>query len=240
MKIEIYLVPAQPAPIKPAPAQPTPAPASESTAKSNPGTCSAPLPYVLYHYTTQEKLAQILSSDVIKPSTTRLEPNEKPVVWFSTSSQWEPTATKCLLTGKLGQVITAVAQGGLARIAVRPGVARHGLRELPLLALTPTETCMGLVLAGLKMGADPAHWRFSLEPVYRKDWQAIELFDFEHSIWLDAGLLPETGSRSSSGSSSSSGSLLTPAQQSELAYMARRASGAADSESTQPGHHFRN
>ena len=238
MKIQIYLVPAQPAPIQPAPVQPPPAPASESTAKSNPGTCSAPLPYVLYHYTTQEKLAQILSTDVIKPSTTRLEPNEKPVVWFSTSSQWEPTATKCLLTGKLGQVITAAAQGGLARIAVRPGVARHGLRELPLLALTPTETCMGLVLAGLKMGADPAHWRFSLEPVYRKDWQAIELFDFEHSIWLDAGLLTETGSRSSSGSSS--GSLLTPAQQSELAYMAPRASGAADSESTQPGHHFRN
>ena len=100
MKIQIYLVPVQPAPIKPAPVQPTPAPASKSTAKSNPGTCSAPLPYVLYHYTTQEKLAQILSTDVIKPSTTMLAPEPRHV----------SKAPKSLLRGQVGQTASSVVR----------------------------------------------------------------------------------------------------------------------------------
>jgi hypothetical protein len=51
-------------------------------------------PENIYHYTTGLKLKQIINSGAIKPTTAKIEPHEKPVAWFSTSGQWEPTASK--------------------------------------------------------------------------------------------------------------------------------------------------
>jgi hypothetical protein len=77
-------------------------------------------PDTLFHYTTGLKLKQIINSGQIRPSTAHVPPHEKPVAWFSTQDQWEPTATKVPTPGTLGQLITAKAQSGLVRITV-PG-----------------------------------------------------------------------------------------------------------------------
>jgi hypothetical protein len=42
-------------------------------------------PDVLYHYTTGLKLRSIINSGCIRPTTAKIEPHEKPVVWLSTS-----------------------------------------------------------------------------------------------------------------------------------------------------------
>ena len=65
-------------------------------------SASAP-PNQLFHYTTVLKLKQIINTGLIKPSTSGIEPTEKPVVWCSTLLTWEPTATKCPVPGKPGQ-----------------------------------------------------------------------------------------------------------------------------------------
>jgi hypothetical protein len=148
----------------------------------------------LWHYTTRQKLEQILASGGIQPSTAKLEPGEKPVVWFSSRPTWEPTATKCPLTGKLGQIVTAAAQGGLARIAVPAHTAPYAFPQLPLMAGTSPQACIGLLLAGLELGADPDHWHFSMQPVPRQLWKAIEVHDFEADRWHDAGLAPAAAS----------------------------------------------
>lgn len=83
-----------------------------------------------YHFTTGSKLRSIISSGHILPSTAHIEPNEKAVAWFSTCPAWEPTATKCLILGKLGQLITAKAQNGLVRITVSASVARRRQRRV--------------------------------------------------------------------------------------------------------------
>ena len=137
----------------------------------------------LWHYTTVEKLRSIINSGHIKPSTAKLEPDEKPVVWFSSRPTWEPTATKCPLTGKLGQIVTASAQGGLARISVPPSTAPFIFPQLPLLAGTSPATCIGLLLAGLELGANPDHWRFAIEPVPVALFREVELFDFDQDRW---------------------------------------------------------
>jgi len=165
MKVEIVLVP-----VGPIPQQATPPPLSQSCER-------------LWHYTTRQKLEQILATGVIQPSTALIEPTEKPVVWFSSRPTWEPTATKCPLTGKLGQYVTASAQGGLARIAVASSTAPYRFAQLPLVAGTSPRMCIGLVLAGLDAGADPDQWFFSPEPVPRDLWQAIEVYDFEADRW---------------------------------------------------------
>jgi hypothetical protein len=140
-------------------------------------------PEVLYHYTTVKKLRLIINSGHIRPSTARIEPHEKPVVWFSSRPTWEPTATKCPFAGKLGQLVTASVQGGLARVSVPPETAPYIFPQLPLIAGTKPSVCIGLLLAGLDLEADPDQWRFSLEPVPVALFREVELFDFDQDRW---------------------------------------------------------
>jgi hypothetical protein len=145
-------------------------------------------PDTVHHYTTGSKLNQIINSGHILPTTAQIEPNEKPVAWFSTSPDWEPTATKCPVPGKLGQMITAKAQNGLVRITVPACVAPHTFQDLPTIAGTSPAGFMGLLLAGLELGADPGAWRFTPTPVPAALFREIEFFDFATDRWLAVDL----------------------------------------------------
>jgi hypothetical protein len=145
-------------------------------------------PDTIYHYTTGSKLKQIINTGAILPSTAHIELQEKPVAWFSTSLVWEPTATKSPVPGKLGQLITAKAQNGLVRITVPASVAPHTFQDLPTIAGTSPEGCMGLLLAGLELGADPNTWRFTPTPVPTALFHEVEFFDFATDRWLAVDL----------------------------------------------------
>ncbi len=141
-------------------------------------------PEHIYHYTTGLKLKQIINSGCIKPTTAKIEPHEKPVAWFSTSPEWEPTATKVPIPGKAGQIITAKAQNGLVRITVPGGCSPYVVQQLPLIAGTSIETCVGLLLAGLDLGSDPSTWRFTPTPVPTFLFRDVEFYDFASNTWL--------------------------------------------------------
>jgi hypothetical protein len=145
-------------------------------------------PSTIYHYTTGLKLRSIINSGAIKPSTAHVPPTEKPVAWFSTSPDWEPTATKCSIPGKAGQLITANAQHGLVRITVPASVASYEIQYLPRIAGTSVQDYTGLILAGLELGADPSTWRFTLNPVPTALFREAEFFDFAHDRWLAVDL----------------------------------------------------
>ena len=102
-----------------------------------------PAPHTVFHYTTGLKLQQIINSGAIQPTTAGIEPQEKPVAWYSTSPHWEPTASKVPIPGMPGQLITANAQHGLARITVPAACAPHGFEELPRVAGTSIPVCQG-------------------------------------------------------------------------------------------------
>lgn len=154
----------------------------------SPPDSTGPDPPVIYHFTTGQKLRSIINSGHIKPSTAHIEPHEKPVAWFSTSPEWEPTATKVPIPGKAGQLITAKAQNGLVRISVQGTCAPYSFQQLPLIAGTSPRTCIGLLLAGLDLGADPSTWRFTPEPVPTALFREVEFFDFAHNRWLAVDL----------------------------------------------------
>jgi len=145
-------------------------------------------PDTVYHYTTGSKLNQIINTGHILPSTAQVPPNEKPVAWFSTCPDWEPTATKCPIPGKLGQLITAKAQNGLVRIRVPASVAPYTFQDLPTIAGTSPAGFMGLLLAGLELGADPGAWRFTPTPVPTALFREVEFFDFATDRWLAVDL----------------------------------------------------
>jgi hypothetical protein len=140
-------------------------------------------PETIYHYTTGLKLRSIINSGCIKPTTAKIEPHEKPVAWFSTQGRWEPTATKVPIPGMAGQIETAKAQSGLVRITVPGTCAPYVFPQLPLIAGTKPSVCIGLLLAGLDLEADPDQWRFSLEPVPVALFREVELFDFDQDGW---------------------------------------------------------
>ena len=96
---------------------------------------------------------------------------------------WEPTATKVPIPGKLGQLMTAQAQGGLARITVPASAAPHRIHDLSRLAGTTPEDWLGLVLAGLELGSDPSTWRFTLSPVPVSLFSVIEFLDLATDRW---------------------------------------------------------
>jgi len=137
-------------------------------------------PEHIYHYTTGLKLKQIINSGCIRPTTAKIESHEKPVAWFSTHKQWEPTATKVPIPGMQGQIETAKAQGGLVRITVPGTCAPFIFPQLPLIAGTKPSVCIGLLIAGLELGSTPDTWRFTLEPVPTSLFREVEFYDFAH------------------------------------------------------------
>lgn len=141
-------------------------------------------PEQVFHYTTGLKLRSIINSGCIKPTTAKIEPHEKPVAWFSTSGQWEPTASKVPIPGMQGQIMTAQAQGGLVRITVPGTCAPYGFSQLPLIAGTKPSVCIGLLLAGLELGSDPDTWRFTPTPVPTALFREVEFYDFASNRWL--------------------------------------------------------
>lgn len=141
-------------------------------------------PEYVYHYTTGLKLKQIINSGGIRPTTAKIEPQEKPVAWFSTSGQWEPTATKVPIPGMQGQIETAKAQGGLVRITVPGTCAPYVFPQLPLIAGTSPTACIGLLLAGLELGSDPDTWRFTPTPVPSAIFREVEFYDFANERWM--------------------------------------------------------
>ena len=141
-------------------------------------------PENIFHFTTGLKLRQIINSGCIKPTTAKIAAHEKPVAWFSTQDQWEPTATKVPIPGMAGQIATAQAQGGLVRITVPGTCAPYVFQQLPLIAGTKPIVCIGLLLAGLELGSDPDTWRFTPTPVSTALFREVEFFDFANNRWL--------------------------------------------------------
>ena len=141
-------------------------------------------PENIYHYSTGLKLKQIINSGHIRPSTAHVPLNEKPVAWFSTQEQWEPTATKVPVPGMQGQIETAKAQGGLVRITVPGTSAPYVFQQLPLIAGTKPSVCIGLLIAGLDLGSDPDTWRFTPTPVPTALFREVEFFDFANDRWV--------------------------------------------------------
>ena len=141
-------------------------------------------PESIFHYTTGLKLKQIINSGAIEPATAKIEPHEKPVAWFSTQDQWEPTATKVSTPGMQGQIETTKAQGGLVRITVPGTSAPYVFQQLPLIAGTKPSVCIGLLIAGLELGSDPDTWRFTPTHVPTALFREIEFFNFANDQWV--------------------------------------------------------
>ena len=116
---------------------------------------------IAWHYTTGEKYALILASGVLKPATSFVPPNEKPIIWFSLDPEWEPTANKAVFVNgvmkRLTKAETQIMGNGLYRFGV-PAKTLHPWPKLASKARMASGIRQGLERTGITLGANPRLW----------------------------------------------------------------------------------
>jgi hypothetical protein len=142
-----------------------------------------------WHYTTGENLSLILRDRFIKPATAFVPLGERPIVWFSTNPNWEPTASKATIDqdnvfSRLTMAETAELCGGLARFAVAPETAPHDWRALKGRSGMSNRMVQHLYKEGINQGARPGDWWGTFDPVPRSKWIAVQ--GYELGRWVDA------------------------------------------------------
>jgi hypothetical protein len=146
----------------------------------------------LWHYTTGEKFVAIIEDRILKPTACRIDPGERPAVWFSANQWWEKTASKILQTGgklrSLSMAETAAYGKGLVRFGVERQTAPISWREFRALSGISPATYRNMAKAGKKRGANPGEWFASFEPVPRELWVAVEVFQGDQWMAVEDAL----------------------------------------------------
>jgi len=124
---------------------------------------------------------------LIRPATARVEPPERPIVWFSKNQFWERTVTKGMKfrDGRLIELdFNAMIKRRLfpVRIGVLPETAPYDWLRLRRLSRMEPEMAHGLVRAAQQVGADPRDWRGTFTPVAVKEW--VDLQVFKSDVWV--------------------------------------------------------
>lgn len=139
------------------------------------------IPDLLYHYTVGPKIGLISDSGYLKPFGfgKAVNAREKPILWWSTNSHWEPTATKLISLDrgktygrppleKLHEIVGCYRFCLNTRRLDSPSPAGIKLlpwARLPLVAGIDSKDVYQMVMAGLAVGAQPNHWWGCLDPV---------------------------------------------------------------------------
>jgi hypothetical protein len=136
-----------------------------------------------YHYTTSLKYKQIKNDALIRPSTAFVSAHERPIVWFSSDSLWEPTVQMFLLRNmdcaarrhKLQSLLRMMILP--VRFGVNDQVAPHSWKSLRKVSGMSNKTARRLEQSGLTVDACPENWRGTFTPVGREEWVSVEYFD---------------------------------------------------------------
>lgn len=131
---------------------------------------------MIYHYTKHFHLRSILERGLL-PSSLLLTPAEKPINWFTTNAQWEPTVFAVVAPSLQDAHEYERDHGGLIRIVCEDSVAPYRWKELKEIAHIPGQIAKVLYDAAILVGSRPGEWRGSLEVVPVEKFVAIEFFD---------------------------------------------------------------
>jgi hypothetical protein len=139
-----------------------------------------------YHYTTEDRVPEILKSKKITLATKYLNKKEKPCAWVSSNSVWENTAAK-MAKNSIGTLIQLTFQEqlelfGCARIQVKP----HNLTPWPKLrhvARITSDNTTFLEKLGKERGANPTEWFGSMYPIGLDQWIKIEIY--KNGEWIE-------------------------------------------------------
>ena len=141
-----------------------------------------------WHYTTGQKFRLIVESGEISPATAFVPKGERPIVWFSTAPDWEPTANKAWQNSdgtivSLDRELTAQLAGGLVRFGIAPETAPHDWHVLKELSGMSSETARGLYRVAIQQGSLPDQWWGTFDAVPCSKWIAVQVH--QDGQWVD-------------------------------------------------------
>jgi hypothetical protein len=137
-------------------------------------------PVRLWHYTSEaHHLPLILRDGSIHPATVGIGTHERPVVWFSSRQDYEPTAIKVARdlpdgSSQLGELADQIEAVGAARIGIDPGAALPWARLVKAAKISPT-TQRRLIRAARAVGGSAADWFGVVGEVPRPLWRAVQV-----------------------------------------------------------------
>lgn len=137
---------------------------------------------LLWHYTTWQCFENIVDDGVIRPTTAWIADEERPIVWFSSNQEWEPTSTKIYVphdgeARRLSKEELRVRGNGLVRFGVNRRTARLDWTAMKRLSGMSRDTARELKVIGRRLGSKPEWWFGSFDPVPRSEWVAIDVLD---------------------------------------------------------------
>ncbi len=137
---------------------------------------------LLWHYTTGQCSIGIIESGVIRVATEKVPASERPIVWFSSNQEWEPTSTKYIITPdgssrSLSKDELEEGGNGLVRFGVTQRTAKLDWTAIKRLSGMSRSTARHLKVKGRRLGSQPEWWFGSFDSVQRSEWVAIDVLD---------------------------------------------------------------
>jgi hypothetical protein len=137
---------------------------------------------ILWHYTTADRLTQILAAGELRPMT--FAKKVKSVVWFTTRTDWEPMANRVWrnpegVVHRLGKDQTIVLGGGLARIAVAADVAPVDWKTYKAESDLPPKIAQHIYNEAVSLGSRPGDWYATWSSVPKEKWLRVEIWEDE-------------------------------------------------------------
>jgi hypothetical protein len=141
-----------------------------------------------WHYTTPDRLEEILNSEVIKAtklnSTNKKEPS---TCWVSKNPIWEPTATKAVMDENGERVQLTMNEQieilGLARIEIEPTTPLISWMKYKHISKGNWALLDLMEKHGISIGARPGDWFCSLKPISINHWIRAEVW--ENGSWKE-------------------------------------------------------
>jgi hypothetical protein len=130
-------------------------------------------------------LALILAEGEIRPMP--LARHVKPVVWFTTNTDWEPTANRVWHgpegnVRRLGKDQTIVLGGGLARIAVPADTAQIDWKTYKATSGIGPKIAQQIYNEAASLGSRPGDWYASFQGISRDKFLRVEIW--ENEAWV--------------------------------------------------------
>jgi hypothetical protein len=125
---------------------------------------------MIWHYTKGTRIDAILEDGFIRPTSIGISKGERPIVWFSTRQDWEPTITAGLAEDGITLEDYVQAAKGLFRIGVADDFPLKTWRVLLRESRMDLRRADGLLLVAAKEGASPDDWRGTFYPVPSTAW----------------------------------------------------------------------
>jgi len=156
-----------------------------------------------WHYTTLASLQVILEDGFLEPSPLYDDESsaeliadsakERPVLWFTSSPNWEETANKALRSLEGSRQLDregTLEYFGLARVGVSEGYPLEKFLRITRKSRQKKRLTNRLIRTAVEAGSNPhGDWWGTFERVYEKDWNVVQIYSAEKRGWEDSSEL---------------------------------------------------